>query len=319
MAVYALRAFFRANGYKGPRALELETYHVPRRFRTRPEYVPAKLETYRMADCAGSLRDRAMVLLLYTSGLRNSTMRALLVGDIMDELEEGLPIIRIPVYVEMKQWIPSACKGGIVYYSFIAEEASQALRLYLADRKLRYGSIERNEPLFISEFNKLTPEQRRMKFLTSREVQIDVKNAARSAGIARWEGVHPHALRKGFETLLHSQLIDGSSMDVKVQEILMGHILPGSQDTYFNLGNPEALRLLYSKLNVSRPTTENKFNRLRLAVAQAFADTDVDPDELMAEYVAARRSSLSNQPTGRAGSVADGGGELGGGPGGAGA
>jgi site-specific recombinase XerD len=285
IAISTLKTYFTVNGYRGTRALMLETYHVPRRLRSRTEYVPSRREAHQMADCAGSLRDRASILLLFTSGIRNSTMRSLLVGDIIDELERGLSIIRIPVYRRMKERVASACKGGIEYTTFISEDASQALRLYLADRRMRFGSVERTEPLFSSEYNQVSLEERRTKFLTSRQVQIVVKCAARNAGIERWREVHPHSLRKSFATTLRSQLVDGGLLDVKTQEILMGHTLPGSMDNYFDFGRTEDLRLLYSKLIFSRPTIENPFHTLKMALARTFADTNVDIDGLLREYV----------------------------------
>lgn len=73
-----LKAFFKVNGFKGIKALEVEGYHMSARYRKRPEYVPKKNEIYLMADSACSLRDRAFILTAYSSGLRNSTTRALL-------------------------------------------------------------------------------------------------------------------------------------------------------------------------------------------------------------------------------------------------
>ena len=35
---------------------------------------------------------------LYVSGLRNSTLRALLCGDVKEELKRGLGIVKVPVY-----------------------------------------------------------------------------------------------------------------------------------------------------------------------------------------------------------------------------
>jgi site-specific recombinase XerD len=90
----------------------------------------------------------------------------------------------IPVYPEMREIEPNACKGGIPYYTFMSDEATQALRLYLKEREGRHGAIDGPEPLFCSEYNQISREVRRTKTLTSREVQIVVKSTARRAGIA---------------------------------------------------------------------------------------------------------------------------------------
>lgn len=44
LAVAILKAFFKVNGFKRAKALELETYHTPPRFRKTPEYIPTKTE-----------------------------------------------------------------------------------------------------------------------------------------------------------------------------------------------------------------------------------------------------------------------------------
>lgn len=292
LAVAILKAFFFVNGFKRARALELETYHAPKRFRIRAEYIPTKSEIYGMADSACSLRDRAMTLIMYSTGLRNSTLRAILFRDIAEELNKDNANIMVPVYEKMKEIDPGACKGGIPYYTFTCDEATQALKLYLKEREEEFGSIEGSEPLFCSEYNQIPKTERKRKPPTARQLQIIVKSTAKRSGISQWENVHPHCLRKSFETVLHSPLIDGSNMDIKVQEFFMGHVLPGSQDTYFDYSKVEKMRLLYSKLKFGRTTVENKFKVLKAAVARAFEDTDIDPEQIIEEYVKLKHSTL---------------------------
>jgi len=283
-AIAALKSFFAVNGFKRNKALEIQSFYRPPRQRLTSEYIPTKAEVYRMADSACSLRDRAIILMLYSSGLRNSTLRSLRVTDVKDELLAGADIIKIPVYCEMKHVDPGACKGGVPYYTFLCDEGTQALRLYLEDRKERLDGISDNEPLFCTEYNQICRNDRRRKPITSRELQIIVKLSAKKAGLDRWKLVHPHALRKTYETILRSQLIDGSNMDVKSQEFLMGHVLPGSQDNYYDYSKVESMRILYSNLRFGRTVVENKFRLLRAAVARAFEGTDVDPDEVIMQY-----------------------------------
>jgi site-specific recombinase XerD len=253
LAIAVLKAFYAANGFKHGKALELETYHAPTRFRITPEYVPTKTEVYTMADSACSMRDRAIILAMFSTGMRNSTLRAIRYKDVAQELRKNQTNIMIPVYPEMKEIEPYACKGGIPYYTFTSDECTQALRLYLKEREGRYGPIDSSEPLFCSEYNQIWQEARRAKTLTSREVQIVVKSAAQRAGIADWKAVHPHCLRKAYETVLHSQLIDGGNLNVKVQEFFMGHVLPGSQDPYFDRSKVEHMRNQYSRLMEDQP------------------------------------------------------------------
>ncbi|MEM2522792.1 MAG: tyrosine-type recombinase/integrase [Candidatus Bathyarchaeia archaeon] len=283
--LHLLKGFFKANGFRRANALELESHYMPSRYRKRPEYIPKKHEIYAMADSACSLRDRAIILTLYSSGLRNATLRAVLYRDVEDELKRGIDNVMIPVYPEMKLIDPNACKNNIPYYTFICEEATQALRLYLREREEKYGKIAPNEPLFASDYNQIPKDQRSSKIMSARQLQKIVKLAAKRARIPQWRYVTPHSLRKAFETVLHSELIDGGRLDPKIQEFFMGHILPGTQDTYFNKMDVEYLRAEYAKLNFGRVVVENKFKVLRMAVARAFDGTGIDPDKVIEEYV----------------------------------
>jgi len=307
LAIAILKTFFTVNGFKHAKALELETYHVPRRFRITPEYIPTRLEVYRMADSAGSLRDRAIILTLFSTGLRNSTLRALRYGDIAEELKRGQTNILIPIYYEMKNIVPDACKGGIPYYTFTCDDATQALKLYLKEREEKYGGIDESEPLFSSEYNQIPKNERRRKPFMARELRIIIKLAAKKAGIIQWEAIHPHCLRKAFETVLHSPLIDGGNLDVKIQEFFMGHVLPGSQDPYFDRSKIEYIRTQYSRLKFGRPAIEDKFRVLKAAVARAFEGTELDPEQVIEEYVMLKRikhqesSGSISKPTSKGG------------------
>lgn len=296
LAVAVLKTFFVANGFKHAKSLELETYHAPPRFRISPEYIPTKSEVYSMADSACSLRDRAIILTLFSAGLRNSTLRAIRCKDVVGELEKDYSNVMIPVYPEMKEVEPNACKGGIPYYTFTCDEATQALKLCLKERADKHCQIEVSEPLFCSEYNQIHKDDRKKKTLTSREIQIIVKSAAKRAGITDWEAVHPHCMRKAYETVLHSQLIDGGNLDVKTQEFFMGHVLPGSQDPYFDRSKVERMRTQYSRLKFGRATVENKFKVLKAAIARAFEDTGIDPEQVIEEYVKLKSSPKTDLP-----------------------
>jgi integrase len=285
LAIAVLKAFYLANGFKRGKALELETYHAPVRFRITPEYVPTKTEVYTMADSACSMRDRAIILTMFSTGLRNSTLRAIRYKDVAEQLKKNQSNVMVPIYPQMKEIEPNACKGGIPYYTFTSDEATQALKLYLKVREDKYGPIDGSEPLFCSGYNQIHQGERRWKTLTSREIQIVVKSAARRAGIVEWKAVHPHCLRKSYETVLHSQLIDGGNLNVKVQEFFMGHVLPGSQDPYFDRSKIEHMRNQYSRLKFGRSAVENKFKVLKAAVSRAFEDTGIDPEQVIEEYV----------------------------------
>ena len=247
------------NGYKNEKALELERYHQPARYRKKKEYTPTPDEIVRMADFSGSSQYRAMILMLYTSGLRNSTLRALLVRDVIDEVEKfkrgELATILLRVYVEMKELVPDACKGSIPYYSFMSQESAQALVKHIEDRLSKYGDMLPDEPLFISTSSNHPAELRRKTPIQKTTLGTAVKRAARKSGISDWKHVSPKCLRTAFESALRN-----NGLDIKDQEFLMGYILPGSQDAYYDSTKENALRNKYVEVDLF-PQKEGRMNK----------------------------------------------------------
>jgi hypothetical protein len=221
-----------------------------------------------MAERSGNKRDRAIILTVATTGLRNSALRALRVGDILTELEAGKEILLINVIYNWNERIPGACKNCIPYFTFTAKIATEAIKSMLTEREARFGSLLPEEPLFISNYNQIRPDQRRMRPLTARELEIIVKKAAEAADISEWKNVHVHTMRKVFESVLRSPLIDNGRMDAKDQKFLMGHILRGSQDNYYDSTKIEKMRELYSKLVFEDrpPIEEQSLQTLRKVV-----------------------------------------------------
>ena len=195
-----LRTFFKLNGYLRNKELIIRTYHVPSRYRKTPEYIPTKQEAHAMADAAGSRRDRAIILTLWSSGLRVSTLCSLNFGDLAEELERGELYILISVFPSMKNRVLDACKGQIPYYTFTCPEAVEALKSYLAERTEKYGAMDLNDPLFHSDWTLWSREERSRRRLGRRGVGLLVKRAAKFAGIQQWNYVTSHCLRKAFES-----------------------------------------------------------------------------------------------------------------------
>lgn len=246
--LFRLKTFFKVNGFRGNRSLDIDCFHQSVRERIKPQYIPTIDEARRMAEVAGSLRNRAIILFLSSTGLRNSTLRALQYGAVKEELEKGVTNIHIRVHKGMKKVVNSACKGNIEYFVFTSGEATEALRLYLTDRRKRLGELHDDDVLFCAEYNQISRSLRARRPLTSRELQLLIKESARKAGIKEWNDVYPHCLRKTFDSVLRSQFLDGGRLDLKTQEFFMGHILGGSMDTYFDKTKIEELRKEYSKL-----------------------------------------------------------------------
>jgi integrase len=230
-----LLGFFEVNGFKRLKKIEVERYFQPTRYRKRAEYIPTDQEIRRMADNAGSPKAKACILGLYTSGVRNSTLRAILYRDVKAELDTGTYPIHIPIYVEMKKIDPDACKGSLPYSTFLSKEAAIAVKTYVEEFNRKNSPLRPEEPLFQGKV--------RGRPIKRRTLEVLVKDAARRAGIAQWRDVYPHVLRKAFE-----RAVRNGGLDSKEQEFLQGHVLPGSQDTYFDKTKTEEFRTKHAKV-----------------------------------------------------------------------
>lgn len=252
-----LKTFFRTNGFKKNRELDVKGRYQPPRYRKQREYVPTLEEVIKMAECAGSLRNRAIIYVFLSTGLRSSTPIALQFGictdprlynyTIKNELARGMKNIMIVVHEGLKKNVPGACKNRIPYYGFTFPNATEAVKDYLAERRRKYGDLSDDDPLFNSEYNQVPSSERQSKFMSSREVQDVVKTAARKAGIKDWKYVTPKSLRKTFESAMRNQP-SAVRLDTKDQEFFMGHILPGSQDNYYDREKVEEMRMKYAKM-----------------------------------------------------------------------
>jgi integrase len=253
-----LKTFFSVNGLEGDGKLNIRTYFVPTRYRKVPEYIPTKQEIYAMADGACGLRDRTLILVLWSSGLRVSTLCALNYGDVADELQRGELYVKIPVGPFMRQRLPEACKGMLPYYTFISQSATEALKNYLREREEKYAYLFSDAPLFTSEWHLWERDERPKKRLTAASIRKIIKRAAKFAGINQWKYVTPHTLRKAFEMVLCSPTVDNSRLDKATQEFFIGHVLAGSQDTYYDKSRVEHHRNEYAKLDFSREEPKSK-------------------------------------------------------------
>ena len=133
------------------------------------------------------LRDRAILELLYSSGLRVSE----LVGLNLDQLNSDLGIVRVMGKGRKERIVPVGAK------------ALEALMGYLEERGVSRGE----DPIFINSFGGR---------LTTRSVGRLIKKYTRHSGIFR--KVSPHSLRHTFAT----HLLDAGADIREIQEML-GH------------------------------------------------------------------------------------------------
>ena len=148
-----------------------------------------------------SLRDRAMLELTYSSGLRLSELCALAVADV--DLESGL--------------VKVLGKGRKTRVVPVGRHAREAIRAWLTVRAELAGPGE--DALFVS---------RRGQRISARSVQSRFARRAveRGTGVH----VHPHMLRHSFATHLLE-----SSGDLRAVQELLGHADVGTTQVYTHL------------------------------------------------------------------------------------
>jgi integrase/recombinase XerC len=154
-------------------------------------------------------RDRALLELLYASGLRVSE----LVNMNIDQLNLATNEIRV--------W----GKGAKERVVLIGTPAAQALHNYMANGRLALLGGKTNNALFISRYGGRLPTRTVQKILTKYSRNIDKK-------------VHPHILRHTFAT----HLLDGGA-DLKVVQELLGHADLSSTQIYTHVTQGRARKI----------------------------------------------------------------------------
>lgn len=205
--IIALRGFLKFLGKQkinvpAPDKIELgKTHRKEIDFLERPE-VERLLEAPKgtAMDC---LRDRAILELLFSSGLRVSELVALNRAD----------------FSLAKNELSIEGKGGKRRVVFISEMAQKALYMYLKKRR------DTDEALFVRHHK--TKDDRNLR-LSVRTVQRIVKKYATRVGISK--DIHPHTLRHSFATDL---LQNGA--DIRSVQALLGHSSISTTQVYTHI------------------------------------------------------------------------------------
>ena len=196
-----LMSFFKANGI----SLELES--IPRATK-KEEILPSKEQIYTMADYAGSLRNRAIILCIYQSGLGITALRNLKIRHVQEQLEKN----KIPLRIRITSRINKKA-SQVPFYTFFGAETIDVLRAYVNERKRKIQKMRKkgvnvkelteSSPLFASE-GKNVPLGDRMAVSSLWRV---IKDSAERAGLQK-ERIQPNSLRKAFEAELNRSLTD---------------------------------------------------------------------------------------------------------------
>jgi len=219
-ALAALRTYFRfltAEGVVGSNPAA--AVPNPRTPRTLPDTVPATAlaELFEaFPDTPAGRRDRAILELLYGSGLRVSELVGLDLGDV----DRGQRLLRVRGKGRKERIVPF---GG---------KAAEALTAYLPDRAAwrRAAARHDGDPLFVNQ---------RGGRLTDRSVRRIVDAAVRR--VASLHRLHPHSLRHAFATHLLE-----AGMDLRAIQELLGHASLATTQVYTSV-DLERLMAVYRK------------------------------------------------------------------------
>ncbi|MDR0300819.1 MAG: tyrosine-type recombinase/integrase [Treponema sp.] len=173
-----------------------------------------------LPETAGILwpeRDKALILTMYSAGLRISELVSLSTENISPTLDEA----RI------------TGKGGKERYVFFSDEAKAAIAEYLPARASRLamaGKTAKKGSLFIS---------RKGQPISVPGVRWIISRYAQQSGLGK--NIHPHALRHSFATHLVN-----SGCDVRIVQEMLGHSSLSTTQRYTHV-NLENLKKVYAK------------------------------------------------------------------------
>lgn len=202
-----------------------------------------------LVDHARTPRDRAIILFHFQGGLDVSTLCDLNYGDVAGELEKNTH----PLKVETMR-----VKSGVEFYTFVGQDAIDALKAYLADMKSRGVEFTNKTPLFLQERGK--------KRLKTHNIQTMMKDLAVRSGFVTKENngnsfnpLGTHSLRESFGSLM----INSGAPDTIV-DFWLGHEI-GDMAKAYKETQFENLKQMYLErehlLSVSGAKGENEQTR----------------------------------------------------------
>jgi tyrosine recombinase XerC len=159
-------------------------------------------------------RDRAMLELLYASGLRVSELVKLSLGDINTDTGE----IRV------------LGKGAKERITLMGKPAMEALDIYLTQSRPQLLGEKKSNALFVNRYGRR---------IAARRVQKILKSYTGATGIEK--KVHPHVVRHTFAT----HLLDGGA-DLRVVQELLGHANLSTTQIYTHVTKSQARKVYLS-------------------------------------------------------------------------
>ena len=214
--VSSIRSFYRFLVRQGHIEQDpLAGVHTPKKGRRLPSFLSVRQVLAILGAVEGdspkALRDRAILELLYASGVRLSELVALDASD----LDIGEQEVRV------------VGKGNKERIALMGRAAAAALRRYLREGRPALVRRPQERALFLNKQGGR---------LSARAVQMMVRRCALKAGLD--ERVFPHLLRHTFAT----HMLDGGA-DLRVVQELLGHASVASTQIYTHVSEAEKRRV----------------------------------------------------------------------------
>jgi site-specific recombinase XerD len=195
------------------------------------------------------IRQRVIILLLASTGMRVGALPVLRIGDIKKFEEHDLYLI----------WVYNNSRKDR-YYTFCSVECAHAVDDYLAYRKRLGEEIKDSNPLIR---NKVTADNpfvvKASKFIKVRSIQLIVKKLQKEAGIVlkdKKDIANCHGFRNAYISIL-----DRTGVQYSTREYLSGHRLLGQDSSYLRPSEEDRLVEYRKALDFLTISSESKLRQ----------------------------------------------------------
>ena len=216
-----------------------------------PEEVTNEYRSYTRQEISkllsiADLRDRCIILLMVSSGIRVGAIPSLTIKS-LSRLDEGLGLLT--VYGDSKK---------SRYVTGVTPECMSSIEEYLESRRKCGEKLNERSYLIRDKYAIFSKRINSPTILRETSINVQVRHLVQKAGLAFNELQPDHAARKFFDTMLVNSEVDG-----KFKELMMGHSV-GLDEFYYDKNNEESrknIKLEYMKA-VDALTINDEF-RLR--------------------------------------------------------
>ena len=197
------------------------------------------------------LRDRCIILLMISTGIRVGAIKSLRMKH-LKKLKEEIGILT--VYAESKD---------DKYNTLITPECIAAIEAYLQYRKKQCGKITDDSYIIRDKFATFSKRTNRSKPLSENTINKQMKHLLRKAGLSYEELQPDHGLRRFFNTTLMN-----SDVTYSFKELMMGHSVK-LDDVYYDKDNERSQqKILLEYMKAIDALTINDEYRLKKKIVE---------------------------------------------------